>query len=50
MVDAEKQIAMVVFTFDSSKNLCDACLNPAIAISQRVMESYVLGNKTAAVP
>jgi len=38
------KIAMVVFTFDSSRGLCETCLNPAIAISQRVYEQYVLGD------
>lgn len=42
--DPTAKIAMVVFTFDSSRSLCDSCLNPAIAISQRVYESYVLGD------
>ena len=42
--DPTAQIAMVVFTFDSSRGLCETCLNPAIAISQRVYESYVLGD------
>jgi len=39
------QIAMVIFTYDSSKSLCELCLNPAVGISQRVYEAYVLGNK-----
>jgi penicillin-binding protein 2 len=43
--DPTAQIAMVVFTFDSSKSLCELCLNPAIGISQRVYEAYVLGDK-----
>ena len=42
--DPTAQIAMVVFTFDSSRGLCETCLNPAIAISQRVYETYVLGD------
>lgn len=42
--DPTAKIAMVVFTFDSSRSLCDSCLNPAIAISQRVYEAYVLGD------
>ena len=42
--DPTARIAMVVFTFDSSRGLCETCLNPAIAISQRVYESYVLGD------
>ena len=43
--DPTAQIAMVVFTFDSSKGLCETCLNPAVGISQRVYEAYVLGDK-----
>lgn len=43
--DPTAQLAMVVFTFDSSKSVCETCLNPAIAISQRVYEAYVLGDK-----
>ncbi|HEV2011971.1 MAG TPA: penicillin-binding protein 2 [Candidatus Limnocylindria bacterium] len=42
--DPTARIAMVVFTFDSSRGLCETCLNPAIAISQRVYEAYVLGD------
>ena len=41
--DPTAQIAMVIFTYDSSRGLCETCLNPAIAISQRVYEAYVLG-------
>jgi penicillin-binding protein 2 len=43
--DPTAQIAMVIFTYDSSKSLCELCLNPAIGISQRVYEAYVLGDK-----
>ena len=43
--DPTAQIAMVIFTYDSSKSLCEFCLNPAVGISQRVYEAYVLGNK-----
>ncbi len=43
--DPTAQIAMVIFTYDSSKGLCETCLNPAVGISQRVYESYVLGGK-----
>lgn len=43
--DPTAQIAMVIFTYDSSKSLCELCLNPAIAISQRVYEAYLLGDK-----
>ncbi|MGH2473318.1 MAG: penicillin-binding protein 2 [Candidatus Limnocylindria bacterium] len=41
--EATAEIAMVVFTFDSSRSLCDSCFNPAVAITQQVLESYVLG-------
>lgn len=41
--DPTAQIAMVIFTFDSSRTMCDSCLNPAVAITQRVLEAYVLG-------
>jgi penicillin-binding protein 2 len=43
--DPTAQIAMVIFTYDSSKSLCELCLNPAVGISQRVYEAYVLGDK-----
>jgi penicillin-binding protein 2 len=43
--DPTAQIAMVIFTYDSSKSLCELCLNPAVGISQRVYEAYVLGGK-----
>jgi penicillin-binding protein 2 len=41
--DPTAEIAMVVFTFDSSRSLCNNCFNPAVAITQRVLEAYVLG-------
>jgi len=41
--DPTAEIAMVVFTFDSSRSLCDSCFNPAVAITQQVLEAYVLG-------
>jgi penicillin-binding protein 2 len=41
--DPTAQIAMVVFTFDSSRSLCDFCQNPAIPVTQRVLETYLLG-------
>lgn len=41
--DSTAEIAMVVFTFDSSRSLCDSCFNPAVGITQQVLESYVLG-------
>ena len=43
--DPTAQIAMAIFTYDSSKSLCELCLNPAIGISQRVYEAYLLGDK-----
>ena len=44
--DPTAELAMVVFTFDSSRSLCDFCLNPAVAMTQRVYESY-LGSATS---
>ena len=41
--DPTAEIAMVVFTFDSSRSLCNTCFNPAVGITQRVFEAYVLG-------
>jgi penicillin-binding protein 2 len=43
--DPSAQIAMVIFTYDSSKSLCDSCLNPAVAITQRVYEAYLAAGK-----
>jgi penicillin-binding protein 2 len=43
--DPTAQIAMAIFTYDSSKGLCETCLNPAVGITQRVYEAYVLGDK-----
>ena len=43
--DPSAQIAMAIFVYDSSKSLCELCLNPAVGITQRVLESYVLGSK-----
>ena len=41
------KIAMVLFTFDSSRSLCDVCYNPAVAMTQRILEKYfgVAGDK-----
>lgn len=39
--DPTAEIAMVIFTFDSSKTLCELCLNPAVAMTQRVYEAYL---------
>ena len=41
--DPTAEIAMVIFTFDSSRSLCNNCFNPAVGITQRVLEAYVLG-------
>ena len=52
--DPTAEIAMVLFTFNSSKSLCDSCLNPAVAMTQRVYETYLLnapaGDKKASLP
>ncbi|MDP9265211.1 MAG: penicillin-binding protein 2 [Chloroflexota bacterium] len=51
--DPTAEIAMVVFTFNSSKNLCELCLNPAVAMTQRIYEAYLgagAPEKKAAVP
>jgi penicillin-binding protein 2 len=41
--DPTAEIAMVIFTFDSSRSLCNNCFNPAVEITQKVLEAYVLG-------
>ncbi len=41
--DPTAQIAMAIFTYDSSKSLCELCLNPAVGITQRVYEAYLAG-------
>jgi hypothetical protein len=41
--DPTAEIAMVIFTFDSSRSLCNNCFNPAVGITQRVLEAYVAG-------
>ena len=43
--DPTAQIAMVIFTYDSSKSLCDVCLNPAVGMTQRILEQYLGANK-----
>ncbi|GAC1456277.1 MAG: penicillin-binding protein 2 [Candidatus Limnocylindrales bacterium] len=52
--DPTAEIAMVLFTFNSSKSLCDVCLNPAVAMTQRIYETYLLnapaGDKKASLP
>jgi penicillin-binding protein 2 len=39
--DPTARIAMVIFTYDSSKSLCELCLNPAVGMTQRILEQYV---------
>jgi len=41
--DPTAEIAMVIFTFDSGRSLCDTCFNPAVGMTQRILEQYVLG-------
>jgi penicillin-binding protein 2 len=49
--DPTAEIATVIFTFDSSRSLCDVCFNPAVAMTQRIVEAYVLGgDKKATAP
>jgi penicillin-binding protein 2 len=43
--DPTAQIAMVIFTYDSSRALCDSCINPAVTLTQKIYESYLLGEK-----
>ena len=43
--DPTAQIAMVIFTYDSSKSLCELCLNPAVGMTQRILEQYLGGTK-----
>jgi penicillin-binding protein 2 len=38
--DPTAEIAMVIFTFNSSKSVCDSCINPAVTMTQKVYESY----------
>jgi penicillin-binding protein 2 len=38
--DPTAEIAMVIFTFDSSRSLCDVCFNPAVALTQKILEEY----------
>lgn len=40
--DPTAEIATVVFTFDSSRSLCELCFNPAIGVTQRVLEKYLV--------
>jgi cell division protein FtsI/penicillin-binding protein 2 len=41
--DPTAEIAMVIFTFDSSRSLCENCFNPAVGMTQRILEAYELG-------
>lgn len=38
--DPTARIAMAIFLYDSSKSVCDVCLNPAVGLTQRVVETY----------
>ncbi|MDE3112399.1 MAG: penicillin-binding protein 2 [Chloroflexota bacterium] len=38
--DPTAHISMAIFLYDSSKSMCDVCLNPAVGITQRVIETY----------
>jgi penicillin-binding protein 2 len=40
--DPSAEIAMVIFTFDSGRSLCETCFNPAVGMTQRILEAYVL--------
>jgi penicillin-binding protein 2 len=39
------EIAMVIFVYDSSKSLCELCFNPAVGVTQRVLEAYLVDRK-----
>lgn len=39
-VSTDAEIAMVIFTFDSSRSACVSCVSPAVVVSQRVYEAY----------
>jgi penicillin-binding protein 2 len=43
--DPTAQVAMVIFTYDSSKSLCELCLNPAVGMTQRILEQYLGATK-----
>ena len=49
--DPTAEIAMVIFTFNSSQSVCDSCINPAVTMTQKVYESYfgVDGTKKAQI-
>ena len=49
--DPTAEMAMVIFTFDSSRSLCNTCYNPAVALTQKVLERYYFEDaKPAAAP
>jgi penicillin-binding protein 2 len=49
--DPTAEMAMVIFTFDSSRSLCNTCYNPAVALTQKVLERYYFEDaKQAAAP
>jgi penicillin-binding protein 2 len=51
--DPTADIAMVIFTFNSSKSVCDSCINPAVTMTQKVYEAYFgkdPANKAVTVP
>jgi penicillin-binding protein 2 len=41
--DPSAEIAMVIFVYNSSKSLCENCFNPAVGMSQRILEQYLVG-------
>jgi len=43
--DPTAEIAMVILMFDSSRSLCANCFNPAVALTQKVLEEYRGVNK-----
>ncbi len=48
--DPTADIAMVIFTFDSSRSVCDSCFNPAVALTQKILEAYKGARPAASVP
>lgn len=48
--DPTAEIAMVIFTFDSSRSLCDVCYNPAVAMTQKILEAYLTDPKAGTTP
>ena len=43
--DPTAQIAMVIFTYDSSRALCDSCINPAVTLTQKIYEAYLAAGR-----